>query len=1136
MTRLTESQLQAVNTLGSNVLVSASAGTGKTHAMINRVIDIVLGRKRYIDNGIIVFDENLNKRVPVNRILLMTFTNAAAAEMKQRLFDALVTELNKLSADDKEKQRYLIEQIDMLPMCDISTIHAFSAKILRKYFQEAGISQLFDIAAESEEEGYIKEALKKSFDELEEDEGLSNLREIFALMLKDDTLEGIIVKIYKFAYSLQDYDKWIEDTAVSQYGDDVKSADFINLYLDNINKRAEKLTDYLSGSRAELLALDQRAYVDWLDSAIDAISKFIKVRTFEGLKPLIAARVMPEYAPSVNRSAVILRNSIKKKIKSFYDDNSLTSDYINDGIRDDIRLLREFVTNVLKIVKLFGNNLNKIKEKNNKLGFGDIERVMAKLMSDDNISDEIKSCYDYVLIDEYQDINYLQEYIITRISQGDNLFMVGDSKQSIYRFRQAVPEIFVGKERLFGGRGGGVNIKFNENFRSRKAILDYVNSVFSKAMTTEFGQVDYLNTSMLKRLDDDDTPYRVNSFPAVSLYTYKDIPKELNETDDKLYSVKEHTVDDDETTNAQFEAGIIYKVINDLLNTPYYDEKSRGVKKINYSDIALIFRSRTHAANVIVDELIKRGLPLNTATFIKEDTPDEIRLLINLLKLIDNGRQDIPLIAVMRSYFGKFTDEEIVSIGKAGNKFYYELLPKAKGKIGLKVKQFLAFIEKYRNKAAYMTVFELIEEIIEETGYDRYILAHKDGESKYRSIIAYLDSVKDNNYRTLNRFLSYSDTHNNSFKASYSITDMITVSTMHGVKGLEYPVVIFASVDTPFNYGKGAEFVTDNELGLAFKSYDIQKRVKRENLIYKVLRDRQIHKEKEDNLNLLYVTLTRAKNHLIITGKENKDGIECPETPEDAKNFLSLIAFGLNRMHYETISYNELMKETAATDDIAYFSDKVDPIYYEQINRVLSHKYLHPESVSTGIKYTVTAINKSIESGDAYIKSLFEEDSALKGSIAHKLMQHIDLKCSDISGLESEISRLVEEQLLLKEDADDIDRGEILKCLNSPVIKYARTNRVLREREFILKVRADEILNNGCDDEVLLQGTVDLIILGDKNIIVDYKRSGYDDIEKIKKKYSSQLKLYTMAVERIMNIRVDRRVIYLFGKDIEIEV
>lgn len=1155
MGRLTDSQFKAVNLRDKNILVTASAGTGKTHAMIERVVELVMGRHSETIDGNVIQIEDEGKRVPAKRILLMTFTNAAAAEMKARLVDQLIDEFNKVNGMDescKEKKRYILEQIDSIPMCDISTIHAFCANELNRYFHETGLNPDFDIADEEDEKAYLTEALNRTFEVLSDDCGFIDLRRVFSEKIKDARLEELIVDIHNYAYSMEEPLKWLDEICLSEYSDDFSKTKTCGYLISDIIAKADCLLDEIVELHSTMIAEGQGEYADWLKFAAGRMGYFADINSFEDL--IKACKRMPAdpvFSPSVKRNFSTKRTNMNKKIAAFYATYNLNKEFLNhEIISGQIKAGREFVCKVIQAVKVFSGIYSEIKQKDNKLTYSDLEQYMVKLIRNDEIAEDIRTRYDYILIDEYQDINYLQEYIITRISDGNNLFMVGDSKQSIYRFRQAVPEIFISKASRYCSTGKGHTLSFNHNFRSRKAILDYVNSIFSKVMTKDFGSIDYLNAAMLVTEPDDDAMYsKVNDYPPVSIITYKSRSRKTLEIN-KLYSVREDKEEQDFKTNADAESKIIYDEINKLIGTPYYDRKENKLKSINYSDIVIIFRSRSETAKKITRNLIDANLPINASNFIKEENSDEKSLLINLLRILDNLRQDIPLAAVMRSFFGKFTDDELVQIRLSSQDYtmnFHEILPKVKDKaIEAKINSFNAFLSKFRAKASYMSVFDLIREIIVITGYDRYILAHPDGERMYKGLMNFVYSLKDKSYAaTVSKFLYHYD---NFLKAdrketSESSADSITVSTMHGVKGLEYPVVIVAGSDSPMNHSDKTEYEMDNELGMAFLLYDCEERSKEKSIFYLVMEQRRKFKEKEDNLNLFYVVLTRAKNHLIITGRENKEGLKELFSPTDAVSFLDWAAVGKDFAYYRCIDCEdeskiaeEEIKAFAKEREIAYFSDKGDPLYKEVIKKMLSDDYLYKESTKTGIKYTVSAINKSAYREDIYVPSLFTDDSAAKGTVSHKFMEYIDFKCSTEEELEDELTRLIEEKTVTAEEVTSLDRNEILNCLNSDIIRYASQNKTHREKTFMLKLRADEIMDTPSTDEVLLQGTIDLIIEGRENIIVDYKRTGIENEKKIAEIYRKQLDLYAMAAEKIMGIKIHKKVIYLFGRNKTIEL
>lgn len=1144
MAEYTKSQLKAINIRDKNILVSASAGTGKTHAMIKRVVELIMGRRSEEINGETYIFQDENKRISIDRILLMTFTKAAAAEMKVRLHTELTRELH--SCNQTDVKEYLIEQIDLIPMCNISTIDAFCANLLRSYFQELGISPLFEVADEDDDRSYQSDAIQIVLEDDKYKEQLDRLRLIFSDKMKDDNISNIIINIYKWAYSTENPEDWLKRVSISQYNKDIEDSTISELYFKGIRRDATIIVDEIS--KLHSISKDKEDYANWLVDVSEIFTRYSKVDNF---KDLLKIPITIAKAPQIrgDKSLGALKKALKNLIDEFFKRNNLIDNkYDRKQCNEDIQELRQVVKDVIDLTLTFSDQYSDNKLKDNKLTFNDLEHYTVKLLDNEDLKKEISDRFDYVLVDEYQDINHLQELIISRIAKSNNLFMVGDPKQSIYRFRQAIPEIFLDKEKEYSETGRGETASFTVNFRSRKAILDYVNLVFSRVMTQDFGEIDYARKAMLAPPKDLEHKYlAANNSPAVSVLTYKSISRMTGSKETlPIYSVREHNEINVDNSNAKIEARIIYNKIKELEGTYYYDIKTNtSNNKINYRDMAILFRNRSENNMMILDYLREWGIPLNDSTFIKSDTSKEIKLIINLLRVIDNDNIEIPLVSIMRSFFGGFSDQELVDIKLLSDDYnlpYYMLLDMVKEKsLKDKIKKFRDFIIRMRLKCNYMSVFDLLQEIIAETGFDRYCIAHITGEKLYDNLNNFIFSLKDKSYASsIGKYLHYYDNYIERVdsKSIESLMDAVTVSTMHGAKGLEYPVVFIANANTYFSNKNDKMFMIDRELGLCFLSYDTKEREKSKNIVYTVMDNLRKEKEMEDNLNLFYVSLTRAKNHLIITGSENKDGISCPRLPRYAKNFLEWAAYGINDNNYQCIDIEELDEiDNEILEDkelIAYFNT-ASKDYLNKMKKVLDYKYPYINSTKYGIKYSVSAINKSED--EIYVPELPSiriEDRKAKGTLSHKVMEHIDLKAHSMIEIDDELNRLIKENILSQEELDTLDKNEIYKCLNSDIIRYASNNVALREKSFMLKIPASEIMDTDIKDEVLLQGTIDMLIQGKENILVDYKRTAIKDNNKIIDLYIRQIDLYTLAVERIMGIKIDKRIIYLFGRNEEI--
>ena len=1142
-----EDQLKAIESVDNNTLVSASAGSGKTAVTIERIIRIIK-----------------NKTAPVKRIVMLAFSNAVAAELKERISQELIKAMREDGAD----KEYLREQIDDVSMADISTVHSFCGNLVKEFFEEAEVDPSYAILEPAEREGMLDKAVDtvlKSYGEAA-DPTVSSLKFTFGT---DKEFRSQIKRTYGFLEAQPDRQKWL-DGAFSGYA---LSDDAAKELLSDTRKRvkdlslaarriAEKLAEYPGFDKENRVKLTLIA--DGCDAAlkaedgafIDELSKTDLAFT-AGRKMAKAAIISAAAEAGADTgSAELVYGELKTAQKAFASRCSAVAKSTEKLRAYSLAEWREYGDKVKPYVEKFAEIVGKVadeyrveKQSENKMDFADLEYYAIKILKNDEIAQEIRSRYDFVCIDEYQDTNYVQEYVLSRISNGRNLFMVGDVKQSIYQFRLTETEIFLDKlERYGSDPSEGNTVTLNKNYRSDKRILDFVNEIFSKLMTKENGGVDYAATSML----DTDLKPSADGLPVVRI---RPVPKKKSKprqafAEDGVYSVKEDVpLAEDAGLEAQYIAEQIASLVGKR-DIVYYENNEPKRRKIRYGDITLLCATRSARVQSIIEYLRSVEIPLASANVSYRSDDKSVNMLLNLLRVIDNPMQDVALVAVMKSVFGGFDCSELAKIRKEYQKeeFFYrcaDLYASEKDDgIAQKLRGFFAGIQQLRDKSAQVTAGKLLEDAVAKFSFDKYVVAHF-GKEDCEHMRAFIAGLAEKSYAvTLQSMLSYGEdvslAGENAEKPEDE--DCVQTSTVHASKGLEYPVVFLMDASASFGRNnRSADVLLDKDFGIAMKYPEEETRLKRYTLKYLACDNRLTKKYLEERLRLFYVALTRAKNLLYITGEAEKFG-EAEKTEPSFMNWLNNVCVADPSFYDRYVDGSELTfvgGEDDARRELLTFAVP-DEKKLKEIRGYLGYRYPYENSTKTGIKHTVTGINKENpdDYGTTYVSNWFEEDSAETGTAYHKVMENVDYDSPSVDAVAKQIREMYDKGILDEISLKAVDPDVVFRCLCSDIIIKARARAHMREKQFMLRVSAKDVLDGGVEDKILIQGTIDLLIPDyDKKTatVVDFKMSKLPS-EIVAKRYRKQLELYALAAENGLGLRVDKKIIYILDKDVILEV
>lgn len=1129
---LTPEQESAINKRNKNLLVSASAGSGKTYVMIERIKEMIM-----------------NKETGVQDILVVTFTKAAASEMKDRLVRGL--------EGVEPKDEYILDQLSEINSASISTLHSFCAKLLKTYFYVIGLDPSFVLIDEVESSALKTKALTRLIDGRFQvgDKRFFELLDIFSINRKEDNFRAIILKFYDYLLTQINDDEWFNNAVGKSYNPDVKTnqcAQFVNEFVVGefikLRQYADELSQVLaSAEQTKLLEVVSSIYVNILK--IKKENNYLEnqknIAEFEKVKS-IPGRVADD-AKQFKEDVKLFKERYGK-VKELAEKHYLFDK--SGDVENRLKITHARVSAIFEYTKLFKEIYDGLKKEKVALDFSDLEEYTLQLLSNPEVASEVRNKYKYVFVDEYQDTNLIQEELLKRITRPDNLFMVGDVKQSIYKFRASEPEIFVDKYKKYASGKDVLSeaINLNHNFRSHQDILNFTNMVFNRNMTDRFGQVDYYHDAQLKK-GDNEYP-KVSNIPTIQLSVITNSKQEQEEITGTLpiYSVMNHEQDMDKETlkKAECEGHVIVKHIKDLLGKEIYVAKEKKTRVIGYKDIAILTASRGQYLELVLRELDKAKIPYSSDIELGVFEDNFVGTIRSFLELLQNPEQDMHMMSVMNSCMFDFDINDLAEIRLAAPevKFFHQAVTIAKNKEGVsgklqkKISNMFDRIEHFGFLSKFLRVDELITEIVKATGFLNKITARLDSEKSIALVNKLLAFLAGKSYNTnLSKFLDY--IKDNEIKFGMQDSAMgVTVTTIHKSKGLEYPVVILMGAGQPLLKRLRGEFLISKRFGAGIDYYDNTERTKQKTVVKNAIILESNRAEKEERLRLLYVALTRAVNHLIMVGVVNENYI--PGMAEDADSFmdwiLPVVYKDLQPGHNLDISIqNYATTEFRVTSGNVVNSAEHEVEFgggiksaEEKFKEVLEFKYKYEKFINVPLKTSVTEILK--QDKDEYVVPVaFSGDSKSaieKGLAYHKLMSVINVKANTVEAFNIEIGRVLKLGKITEDELRLINLNEIFALLTHQKFKEIASSKLLREQEFIALSK----LEGKDSGDVILQGIVDLIAITDDGIIViDFKTNNSKNEEFYISKYKKQLDIYADVAGKSLNKKVLKKLIYSFA-------
>lgn len=1166
-------QQSVIDSRSQNVLVSAAAGSGKTSVLTERII------QRIIDKENPIF---------IDRVLVVTFTKAAAAEMKGRIAQALEKKLKERPFDT-----HLQMQSSLIHNAMITTIDSFCLNVVKNNFHKIDLDPSFRPASNGERDLLMKDVMKALIKRYyaEADEDFLFLVDCYSKKTGDDTIEANILRLYNMSMSYPWPEKWLEERREDyNYStvEELENSDLAGDYIDAVtqNLRAmipamENIIDRLDTPGApdvyEDVFLDDieqiKAYADMLSGC--RLSEIINL-------PAVSWKRLPqakEYDKEIKEQFQKDRNKVKDAV----------ADEIAKLASVPVELQLEFMNSAGRVVnKLIDMTLDFIAEfsraKRDRgiIDFSDMEHMAIDILIDTynddgtyeitDVAANYRNFFSEVMVDEYQDSNLVQEIIIRSVSREEsdnpNRFMVGDVKQSIYRFRLARSKIFLDKMKAYSKDAAAHDrlITLKKNFRSRKSVIDSVNSVFENAMTLETSGMEY---------DDD-----------ARLYFGAEYSEDTVDNKSEIIMLSTDLKGDDlKLKQAEVVAERIRKL---LANMKVTDRETKALRPVSYRDIAILCRSASKWADFLKEALEQRSIPFHmegTGTFFETR---EIRDIMDFLRIIDNPLNDVALCGALTSFFGGFNDDDLARIKVAGSETDYYLWEKlmtyASGAPeDKKVSDFCALVERYRGLVKILPIQKLILTLLDETGFRNIVAALPDGRQRLANIellVVKSAEYAKTSFSGLFHFLRYvelikrMDSDEGEANVFDENADVVKIMTIHKSKGLEFPVCFIMGIDDEFSDNDiTGEFITEVDAGIGANYIDPVRRIKagtlRRNYIKEVIWRENVAEE----LRVLYVAMTRAREKLIMVGKREAD--KEYKVPVKKKSYYDFIYGARSKAAYfdeiEITDVDEVEKEVAEAVDRATLLAELttganaDAELLNRLKERFSFEYPYKNLETLYTKTTVSEL-KLIAMAETdeeaahefhgnetaiYVPKFAGGEEEVKGSrrgtAYHNLLQLLNFAAfvgKDSAGkraeLETQKKGILSSEKMSAEDMDLIFDRKILDFLETDVAeamgRCEAEGTLFKEQPFVLGVPADSLDSNfPASETVLVQGVIDVYYVVDgKAVILDYKTDRIDSATALADRYRKQLDYYGAAVHQLTGLEIGGEIIYSFGLGIVI--
>ncbi len=1135
-TNWTAEQRRAIETPGS-LIVSAAAGSGKTAVLTERIA-------RHILEGASPDD-----------LLVVTFTRAAAAEMKKRIGDRLSALAAQQQGDEAAR---LYGAAESIGRANISTIDGFCSHVLRRHFDIAGLDPAFRAGEEAENLALRQEALDELMERYYAQKGFSDLVDAFG---EEAEFSAQFLRLYDFIMAQPEPMEWLRG-AIDKYDiaeDALPLCPAAEEYLKGLKVRLGAYMDILRSRRDEI-AEDYPKTAAILDGDLTQLGGALLQKSLRGYAKQLSSCEFATFSmrgaeKSYSKYVKNPRDDMKKEVKKHI---ALSGKPIGRqakllaGIKPLLDMLYSFTGDFIALY-------SEKKEQAGIIDYADMEHIALGLLRLPAVAKEYRDRFSFVFIDEYQDCSPLQNALFSALARPDNLFIVGDVKQSIYGFRMAEPTMFTERIDEFSRRDAALHL--SANFRSSNEVIEGVNSIFTPIMTRETGGVDYDETARLVHGRRDASPGGAE-LHVISRSAPLDTGDAADEnTEEQLLAAE---------AEALFAAGRI----RELLCESFTDRKG-NTRNYKYSDIVILHSSPKNVAEAWVRTLSREGIPVYAELTGGYFDAIEVQIFLNLLAIIDNPLQDIPLISVLRSPIGGFSTEELITLrADCREGLFYEALKAGADRdtpLGHKAGGFLGRLKRWRAQGELYDITELIAMLLEDTGFENYVSALPGGQSRRANLEALIKNAgiysnSGHGIRGFLRFMEKARSGDSLGAAQIASANVVRLISIHKSKGLEFPAVILGGLSVNFNKkSRSSVLVLDSSLGIGLKAARGNSREL--NLYHSAIAERIWRREISERMRLLYVAMTRASEKLIMlcSFRDVEKGLGAgripvtPNTCSGAERFADWILpvlfsspsgnplreyLGMPPLSghkpilcaiHPALRASALGAALPREEYLAFTRQAVEegPGEYAEL---FAWRYPYGADTVLPSKISVSQLIGNLPELGQYpdfMRDSMAERAVSRGTAAHKLMEHLPIAKHTFASVNACLKELTDRGTLTKKEAEGIYAANIVDFFSKGLgSRMLASPRVERELAFNHRVKANSVFDADTDETLLLQGIIDCCFIeGGEWVLIDYKTDYVPKggAKEVAMSHAKQLRLYKSALEELTGIPVKECWIHLLS-------
>ena len=1135
-TNWTAEQRRAIETPGS-LIVSAAAGSGKTAVLTERIA-------RHILEGASPDD-----------LLVVTFTRAAAAEMKKRIGDRLSALAAQQQGDEAAR---LYAAAESIGRANISTIDGFCSHVLRRHFDIAGLDPAFRAGEEAENLALRQEALDELMERYYAQKGFSDLVDAFG---EEAEFSAQFLRLYEFIMAQPEPMEWLKE-AIDKYDiaeDALPLCPAAEEYLKGLKVRLGAYMDILRSRRDEI-AEDYPKTAAILDDDLTQLGGALLQKSLRGYANQLSSCEFATFSmrgaeKSYSEYIKKPRDDMKKEVKKHIALSGKPMERqarLLCGIKPLLDMLYSFTGDFIALY-------SEKKEQAGIIDYADMEHIALGLLKLPAVAREYRDRFSFVSIDEYQDCSPLQNALFSALARPDNLFIVGDVKQSIYGFRMAEPGLFTERIDEFAGRGAALHL--SANFRSSNEVIEGVNSIFTPIMTRETGGVDYDETARLVHGRRDASPGGAE-LHVISRSAPLDTGDAADEnTEEQLLAAE---------AEALFAAGRI----RELLCESFTDRKG-NTRNYKYSDIVILHSSPQNVAEAWVRTLSREGIPVYAELTGGYFDAIEVQIFLNLLAIIDNPLQDIPLISVLRSPIGGFSTEELITLrADCREGLFYEALKAGADRdtpLGHKAGGFLGRLKRWRTQGELYDITELIAMLLEDTGFENYVSALPGGQSRHANLEALIKNAgiysnSGHGIRGFLRFMEKARSGDSLGAAQIASANVVRLISIHKSKGLEFPAVILGGLSVNFNKkSRSSVLVLDSSLGIGLRAARGSSREL--NLYHSAIAERIWRREISERMRLLYVAMTRASEKLIMlcSFRDVEKGLGAgripvtPNTCSGAERFADWILpvlfsspsgnplreyLGMPPLSgHKTIlcAVHPALRASALgaalprEEYLAFTRQAVEegPGEYAEL---FAWRYPYGADTVLPSKISVSQLIGNLPELGQYpdfMRDSMAERAVSRGTAAHKMMEHLPIAKHTFASVNACLKELTDRGTLTKKEAEGIYAANIVDFFSKGLgSRMLASPRVERELAFNHRVKANSVFDADTDETLLLQGIIDCCFIeGGEWVLIDYKTDYVPKgrAKEVAMSHAKQLRLYKSALEELTGIPVKECWIHLLS-------